>query len=325
MPSKFYMKCLLYLLLVVSIVSCEKESKIEKTIDKIGTKIKVERFDSLFAQASPNDLKILQQGFPFMFSKKYSDTFWIAKMNDTLQKQLAVEVKKAFPTFEGCKEDIESFFNHLKYYFPEFRVPRVITTTSDVDYRNKVIVTDSIVVISLDTYLGSDHEFYQGIQRYIAEDMNKGQIVVDLAGEYAKKYIFQPPNRTLLDEMIYCGKQLYFKDVMIPFASEAERISYTQEQLEWAKANESYIWRYFIERELLYSSDSKLPGRFIIPAPFSKFYLEEIDTQSPDKLGQYIGWQIVRAYMDQNEVSLKDLFTATTEEIFNNSKFKPRK
>jgi gliding motility-associated lipoprotein GldB len=326
MPFKFYMKRLLLLLILTTIIiSCQNESKTEKEIAKIETKIEVERFDKYFANFSANDLKKLQTAYPFMFSNRYDDAFWIAKSNDTLQKQLAFEVEKAFPNFNENTEEIESLFSHLKYYFPKFKEPRIITTTSDVDYRNKVIVTDSIVIIALDTYLGSEHEFYQGIQKYITADMNKEQIVVDLAGEYAQKYIYRQHGKTLLDEMIYYGKQLYFKDVMIPFKTEAQRIGYSQEQLDWALANESYIWRYFIERELLYSTDSKLPGRFIIDAPFSKFYLEEIDTQSPDKLGQYIGWQIVRAYMGQNEVSLIDMFDASTEEIFNKSKFKPRK
>jgi len=316
---------LLLLILTLISVSCKNVSKTEKEIANINTKIEVERFDKYFANFSVQDLKKLQTAYPFMFSEKYDDAFWIAKSNDTLQKQLAFEVEKIFPDFNDNTQEIASLFNHLKHYFPEFKVPRVITTTSDVDYRNKVIVTDSIVIIALDTYLGSDHEFYQGIQTYIVADMNKSQIVVDLAGEYAKKYIYRQQNKTLLDEMVYYGKQLYFKDVMIPFKTETERIGYTQEQMDWALANESYIWRYFVERELLYSTDSKLSSRFIVDAPFSKFYLEEIDTQSPDKLGQYIGWQIVKAYMEQNEVSLVTMFDASTEEIFNNSKFKPRK
>ena len=112
---------------------------------------------------------------------------------------------------------------------------------------------------------------------------------------------------------------------MIPFKTDAEKISYTEVELEWAKANESYIWRYFIERELLFSTDYKLPSRFIINAPFSKFYLEEIDNESPGKVGQYIGWQIVRAYMKNNDVSFQDMMQKPAEEIYNNSNFKPKK
>ena len=326
MLFKFSLKNLCFLGFIVAFfIACGKKNGQEEDIAKIGTEIKIERFDKYFSQSADTELEKLQGDYPFLFSEKYPDSFWIAKKHDTLQMLLFAEVDKAFSNFEEGKGEIESLFNHLKYYFPEFKEPRVITTTSDVDYRHKVIVTDTIVIIALDTYLGKDHEFYQGIQKYIREDFNKEQIVVDMASEYAKKYIYQQSQKTLLDEMIYYGKQLYFKDVMIPFKSEAERIAYTPEQLDWAMANESYIWQYFVERELLFSTDSKLPGRFINPAPFTKFYLEEIDSQSPGRIGQYIGWQIVRAYMEQNKVPLKDMLMASSEEIFNNSKFKPRK
>ncbi len=326
MSFKFYMKNTLILLMILAItISCKKENQLEKEIANINIDIHIERFDKLFAEVAAKDLPKLKQAYPFMFSKKYDDSIWIAKKEDTLQKQLYAEVDKAFMNFDIAENEIESLFNHLKYYFSEFNPPRVITVTNDVNYRDKVIVTDTISLIALDNYLGSNHEFYGNIQKFITQNLTKEQLVVDLAGEYAKKYIYQQQKKTLLDEMIYFGKQLYFKDVVIPFKTEAERIGYSQEQLDWAIANESNIWSFFVEQEFLFSTDSKLPGRFINPAPFSKFYLEEIDADSPGRLGQYIGWQIVRAYMNQNEVSLKDMLIASTEDIFNNSKFKPRK
>lgn len=318
-------KAFLLLFFLLVILSCKHENNIEQEIKNMSMDIKIERFDELFRETNADNLPKLKQDYPFMFSEKYPDSFWIERTKDTLQIKLLDEVSKVFPDVRKQEEEIKSLFQHIKFYFPEFNPPRIITTTSFVDYRNRIIVTDTINLISLDCYLGSEHEFYQGIQKYIRDDFNKDHIVVDLATEYANKYIYQHTNKTLLDEMIYFGKELYFKDVVLPFKTEAERISYTQEQLEWAHANESYIWRYFVERELLFSTDSKLPGRFINPAPFTKFYLEEIDNKSPGKLGRYIGWQIVRAYMENNEVSLKEMLITLPEDIFNNSKFKPRK
>lgn len=319
------MKCLLSLFVLISIISCRKDSALEKAIADQNINIKVERFDSLFGSATVNDLHQLKRDFPFMFSNKYPDTYWIQKMKDTTQQELFVEVGKEVKGFEESEIEIESLFNHLKYYFPEFNVPRVITTTSSVDYRNKVIVTDTIALIAIDNYLGSNHFFYQGIQKFIRKDFEQDLIVVDLAAEYAKKYIYHPKRRTLLDEMVYYGKQLCFIDNMLPNKTEAQRIKYSEAELNWARLNESYIWRFFIERELLYSTDTKLPSRFINSAPFSKFYLESIDTDSPGRIGQYIGWQIVRAYLKNNNVSLQQMLVAPTEEIFNKSKFKPRK
>ncbi|MDO5978301.1 gliding motility lipoprotein GldB [Flavivirga spongiicola] len=316
---------LLCLIILVVAISCKNENTLENEIANLNIDIKVERFDLLFANITSENLSKLKKAYPFMFSEKYKDSFWIAKITDTLQVQLFDAVKSEFQNFNETELEIESLFNHLKYYFPEFYPPRVITTTSNVDYRNRVIITDTIAILALDTYLGSGHEFYGSIPKYISENLKKEQITVDLAEEYAKKYIYQGQNKTLLDEMIYFGKQLYFKDAVVPFKNEAARIGYSKEQLDWAVVNESYIWRYLVERELLFSTDSKLLGRFINPAPFSKFYLEDIDADSPGRLGQYIGWQIVRAYMEQNDVTLKDMLITSTEDIFNNSKFKPRK
>jgi hypothetical protein len=245
-------------------------------------------------------------------------------MKDTLQQHIFKEVDKTFSDFKGTTNDMKSLFQHLKYYDKTFTAPRVVTLTNFVDYRNKTIVTDTIVLIALDNYLGERHEFYDDIPKYLAQNMKPTQIVSDLASDYAQKYMFQSQKKTLLDDMIYFGKQLYFKDKMIPFETDAEKIGYTQEQLDWAISNESYIWRYFIEKELLYSTNNSLPSRFINPAPFTKFYLE-LDSESPGRLGQYIGWKIIRSYMEHNTVELMDMLQMDANDIFNNAKFKPRK
>lgn len=314
----------LIILLLLFFSGCNKADKVESAIAKIDTKFEVERFDLAFAKAHPNDLPKLKRSYPFLFSARIADSIWVERMQDTLQQELADEVKKEFSDFSDVRDDIASLFQHLKYYDKSFTEPRVITVTSDVDYRNKTIVTDTIVLISLDTYLGSEHHFYDGIQLFLSRNMKRSQIVSDLAAGYSENYIFQDKRKTLLDDMVFFGKQLYFKDKMVPFISDAEKIGYEQDQLEWAEANEAEIWRYFIERELLYSTDNSLAGRFITEAPFSKFYLE-LDGESPDRIGQYLGWRIVRYYMKNNEVPLMEMLHKSAEEIFNNSKFKPRK
>ncbi len=312
------------IILLLFFNACKKDNQIKSEISKIDVDVKVERFDLAFAEASSGDLPKLKTTYPFLFSERINDSIWIERINDSLQKELSKEVKKTYAKFDDVQEDIESLFQHLKYYDNTFKVPRVITVTSDVDYRNKTIVTDTIVLISLDTYLGADHHFYEGIQRFLTLRMERSQIVSDLATDYAEHYISQNKPKTLLDDMIYFGKELYFKDKIIPFKSDAEKIGYTEEQLDWVVENESEVWRYFIERELLFSTDNSLAGRFIADAPFSKFYLE-LDGESPDRIGQYIGWQIVRSYMKNNDVNFMDMLRMNADEIFNNSKFKPRK
>ena len=311
------------LMLIATSVSCKQDSKIEQEIAKVEINFEVERFDKAFFEAKPQDLKKLKNQYPFFFSSD-PDSFWIEKMKDSLQRELLKEVQHVYPDFNTSKTEIQSLFQHLKYYDKSFSIPRVITLTNDVAYRDKTFVNDSIVLIALDNYLGAQHEFYQNIPMYIAENMKESQIVADVANGYATKYLFQSTKRTLLDEMIYHGKLLFFKDVMIPFKTDADKIGYSESQVKWAEANESQIWSYFIEKELLYSTDSKLPGRFISDAPFSKFYLE-LDNESPGRLGQYLGWQIVRAYAENTGDDIMKIMQLGSEEIFNKSKFKPKK
>ena len=316
---------LLILLLFCGLfVSCNSGDKLERTISKIEVDLVVERFDQAFANATPEDLPLLKETYPFMFSRRFNDSVWINRMQDTINQQLSNEVEKTHGDFGETELEIEDLFKHLKYHYKAFKVPRVITVTNYVDYRNSTIVTDSIVLVALDNYLGSDHVFYESIHQYVANSLIPEQILPDLAAQYAMKNIYQEQRKTLLDEMIFYGKILYFKDVMLPTMSDERKIGYSKDELGWAQANEESMWQYFIERELLYSTDNKLPGRFINAAPFTKFNLE-LDADSPGRLGQYIGWQIVRAYANNNKGSLQDILTLDPETLFNNSKFKPKK
>ena len=154
--------------------------------------------------------------------------------------------------------------------------------------------------------------------------MSEDQIIPDLAKAYAERYIYQSQRKTLLDDMIYFGKRLCFADKMMPFAEDNYKIAYTKEQFEFAKLNEEQIWKHLIENEYLYNTDSSLPARFIADAPFTKFYLQ-LDRESPGRLGRYVGWQIVKSYMKNNDASLMDMLKMDAEEIFKRSNYKPPK
>jgi|TARA_R100000479_G_scaffold21607_1_gene8232 gliding motility-associated lipoprotein GldB len=319
---KFY--ALLLVFVVVFFTACDSKSKREKEIEAIPMDVDVVRFDKEFATASVQDIPKLKKEYPQFFPTQFADSVWVSRIQDTLQQQLDAEVAKQFPDNSEIEDQLIPLFQHIQYYFPEFTPPTIFTVTSDVDYNNKVIATDTMLIVALDTYLGSDHRFYEGIQKYISKDLKPAQLAPDVASIYARQLISKPQKRDLLAQMIFFGKELYLKDLWLPNTPDSEKIGYTEAELKWAEENEEYMWRYFVEKELLYSTNPKLPARFINKAPFSKFYLE-IDNQSPGMVGRYLGWQIVRAYMKNNSVDLKKMLQEKPETIFNNSKYKPKK
>lgn len=304
--------------------SCKQEDKTKLEIEKIPVNLNISRFDREFSQASAENLGELKQQYPYLFPAQFPDSIWLAKLSDTIQIELSEEVEMEFGDFKAETDALTQLFKHIQYYFPQTSVPEVVTITSDVRYNDRVILTDTLLLLGLDCYLGQDHRFYQSIQRYVATGLDKRYIDSDVASAFAKKVIRYPRNRTFLARMVHYGKELYLKDRLLPEAKDADKIGYTDEEMEWALANEEQIWRHFVERELLYSTDSKLDRRFLDPAPFSKFQLE-LDNESPGRLGRYMGWQIVRAFMQNNDLSLQQMLSVSGDEIFRKSNYKPRK
>lgn len=316
-------KNLFFVVFCLFLLSCEKKNKIENTVEKIPLEIKVERFDKIFFETSPKDLEKVKKEFPFFFPATNDNSVWLNKMQDPIWRELYTEVQKKYADFEPEKVELESLFKHIKYYFPQTKTPKVITVISEMDYNNKAIYADSLVIISLELYLGKNHKFYQ-FPNYIKQNFEQRQILPDVVSSFLARKIAPVADKKMLSQMIYFGKQLYLKDLLLQNYSDAEKMGYTPEQLKWCEENESYMWRYFIEKEMLYSDDQKLIPRFISPAPFSKFYLE-IDNESPGRVGAWIGWQIVRSYMKNNEVPIADLLKTDAKEIFVKSKYKPKK
>ncbi len=300
---------------------CNNADKVEEEIAAIPMDLKISRFDREFAASGEEGLPALRKMYPYLFPAP--DSVWVAKMKDSLQIELFQEVGNAFRTFEAEEEGLVELFKHIKYYFPEYEVPKVITVTNDVDYNNRIILADTLLFVSLDNYLGSQHKYYGGFQRYVAQSLDRNYLVSDVASAFAKKVVPRPRDRTFLAKMIYFGKELYLKDKLMPNSEDRLKIGYTEQELDWALANEEPMWRNFIENEYLYNTDTKLNQRFLEPAPFSKFGLE-LDNESPGRLGRYLGWQIVRSFMDNNTVNLKHMLAMPAEELFKKSNYKPR-
>ena len=310
-------------LLVVLMVSCDKKSKVEKAVEAIPVALKVDRFDQAFFEAKPNELVNLKAEYPFFFPEGTPDAVWIDKMQNKDWRALYAEVQKKFPDFNQQTTEIEDLFKHFKYYFPETVMPKIYTVIAEMDYHNKAIYADDKLIIALELYLGKSHKFYT-FPEYLKQNFEERQMMPDIVSSFAVRKIPPPSEKTLLANMIYYGKELYMKDIMLPNYTDAEKIGYSPEQITWSQENESYIWRYFIEEDLLFSTDAKLENRFVNLAPFSKFYLE-IDNESPGRIGQWIGWQIVRSFMENNEVSLQEMLKMDAKQIFERSKYKPKK
>ncbi len=319
------MKFNIYTILLLLIVfSCTKEEKSFIDVSNIQTETIVKRFDQEFYTVQPENLNELKSEFPFLFPQPNPDSVWVNKMQDKDELALFEESQKLYADFSMEEEQLNNLFKHIKYYYPQFNEPKTITILSNVDYENNVVLADSLLFISLDLFLGKDSKIYDDFPDYIKQNYTKDHLIVAVAEKFVARFIPPSSNNNLIARMVQQGKKLVLANAFLPGVSEREIIGYTEDQLVWADLSETEIWKYFVQNEMLYNSDTQLAERFIDEAPFSKFYLE-IDQESPGRIGVWFGWQIVKSYLKNNKVPLQKVMLMDNEEVFNNSKYKPKK
>ena len=306
------------------LVSCEKKDKLFVDVSDIDAKVDIMRFDQAFYTTPPEKLDDLKNEYPYLFPVQTPDSVWVQKMRDKDEQELYAETQKVYQNFNAEKEQLISLFKHVKYYYNNFKEPTVITILSNVDYESNVIYADSLLFISLDVFLGKESTIYQDFPTYIKSKFTKDHIGVAVAEALSRSEIPRAKSRTFVSRIVQEGKLLFMIDAFLPAVNDATKMGYTQEQINWADYNDVDVWKYFIQNEYLFSTDQELSRRFIENAPFSKFY-QANDNESPGRIGSWFGWQIVRAYMQHNDISFQDMLQTDNETIFKKSKYKPTK
>jgi gliding motility-associated lipoprotein GldB len=305
-------------------LSCNSDKKKKIDVSNIDVSYSIDRFDKEFYSSTKENLGELKKKYPFFFSEEITDSITVSKITNKDEQELFRETQKLYADFSSIEKQLTSLFKHVKFYNSKFVAPKVITMLTNIDYESRVIYADSLLIISLDVYLGKNHPFYADYPKYIKENNTKNHLIVDIANTIIAKQL--PPNldRSFLGKMMYEGKKLYLLDLYLPEIKDKEKVGYEKEKLDWAEANEEQIWMFFIEKKLLFSTDTKLKKRCLDTAPFSKFYKAQYNL-SPGRIGVWVGWQIVRSYMQHNTVSLQELLETNTIDIYKKSKYKPKK
>lgn len=270
----------------------------------------------------------LRAQFPDFFQAS-SDSLLTARRSDSLGLSLQRDVEKTFPKEAAIKDSLKDIFARLKHFYPNFTVPKVYLFTGELSYEYPVayFAETSDMVIGPDWFLGEKHPAYQALSvpDYFRIQMNPGNFRPKVVESIARQMVpYDIRKRKFIERMIYEGKLLVIQDALLPDTSDAFKIGYTQDEIDWAVTNAPQIYVYFTEEQLFFSDDKRLNQRFLDPAPFSKFFSEN-DTKSPGRIAAWMGWQICRSYLDKNkDLSLQEfLMEPDLVKIFNNSGYKP--
>ena len=259
-------------------------------------------------QAYPSDSVFINEIYN-RFSNPHIDT-------------LLMETKAVFGDGAQLKEEMIVAFTNLKSYYPDFQIPRVQTIITGLE--NDLFLSDSLIIIGLDYFLGKNARFRPNMYEYMLRRYEKNFIVPSILLLYGIDSRYNETDlsdRTVLAEMITYGKAYYFAKHMMPCVPDSVFIGYTAEEMKGARANQDIIWKKLVEDEAFYSTTQQMKQRYIAERP--KTY--EIGDQAPGRIGTWVGWQIVNAYAARNsDLTLPQLMKVKdAKSIFTESKYRP--
>ena len=330
---------LLITALVIVVQSCRnKQAEVAmpaQPANKISeSKMVISRYEkALFALDKQNlkrGMATLAPEYSFFLGNNWQDTMNVLRVynfiNDPNIRELYDLTLKKFPDVSFLQDELGGAFNRFRQAYPEKPVPHVFTYVSGLDVENPVYYADTAMAIGLDLFLGNDVIAYEkaGLPKYKINRFTPEHLLPACMSAVSDHIIrVDDQNNTLLDQMVMAGKALYFLDVTLPDVQDEYKIGYSKQQLEWSRSNESNIWAFIIEHQLLFSSDQQGITKMMTDGPFTSGFA----SQSPGRLGAYMGWMIVRAYMREADgVTLKQLMEDTdARKILKISNFKPGK
>src|SRR5687767_12042942 len=256
--------------------SCSNDSS-GPDVSKIKVEVPVERFEKDFFSmdtiAIEKGLSALRVKYPALFS---IFIYNIPGLNDTTQKKgvsafinqnnfIAEAANKEFNNINDIKSDFERSFRYVKYYFPDYIVPKLITIVGPPDALAQTatgeptpnFIGPDFLGLSLQFYLGKDFSLYHDpffvtniAPEFRSRRFDKKYIVADAMKLVVDDiYPDKSAGKGLIEQMIEKGKQWWLLEKFLPAAHDSIKTGYTKQQLNWCNENEGLIWHQVITTE----------------------------------------------------------------------------
>lgn len=280
----------------------QSKEKIEKELQDIEKKIG----DLPFYELSQNlQQKITDSSAGAIQSFYNSD--YIADLEKE-KKELANQLPK-------IEDKIDQAFQYLSHHFGDTIIPE------DIFYINKlfsqITCSDNSIAVGLENYISPNSEVIKSIPntqlyQWQRDRMDIDYLKRDLVLNWIQVHLFNEIDGKLAEHIIQAGKILYVLNAAFPKATEAYLLRYNDEDHQWAIENESMVWNYIVKQQMLFKTNISERTNFLNEGPTTVGLSES----SPDRIGQFLGYRIVKGYMHKNKaLSLPELIETKYNKI----------
>ena len=233
--------------------------------------------------------------------------------------------ESAFFGGQTLENEFRTAFQHIKYYYPTFKEPKIYTIFSGFFGQGnlktpELTVSDSVIYIGLDYFMGKKGKYLPNVYDYQLRKTIPEAVVPQTILLLSQRYNETSKEKTLLSDMIWYGKSYVFTHTMMPEKADSLLIGYTTKQIDESYTFQKNIWAHFIDNQLLYNSQDPIKAKYVGERPTTP----EIGKSCPGAIGRWLGWRIVGKYFDENEkLTITELMKMTdAQKIFEASKYK---
>jgi hypothetical protein len=253
-------------------------------------------------------------------------------VSDSLVNDLTQKVTAKYNSVDKLKAQLDRFYQYLQYYFPDqSAIPNFYTFISEFGYQVFIFEDDGNkdgIAIGLDMFMHPEIDYKMidpdntNFSDYVTRSWNKDHVVKKIADLHVNDIAGDSPGNRLIDHMIHNGKILYITDLLLPEVHDTIIHEYSGAQLDWCYENELQMWSFFFDQKLFYEANPTKIAKYIYPSPKSP----DMPDAAPGRTANFIGWQIIKAYMDRHpETTITELINLTDSQlIMEKSKYKPK-
>jgi hypothetical protein len=231
-------------------------------------------------------------------------------------RELQEEVERIFtdPVIRDIDNQLSEAFKFFHHYFPDTALRPVVYLNTVFNYG--IYPTPEFLGIGLDFFIGTENDFIKGLPpeifpQYQRNKMRPDYIVPNaMFGMMAVMHQDLYDESNLLETMSFYGKMMYLLDIVLPDIPDSTKMNYSGPEMAWANAYEYNTWKEMANQDVLYNTKAFEIRKWINDGPFTK--AGNIPTDSPSRLGIFIGWRMVRNYMNKHpEVTVSQLLYET--------------
>ncbi len=229
-----------------------------------------------------------------------------------IMRNLADTVHHRMSNLQQPLEVLDQAFRYHHYYFPTDTLPPVYLYSGI--FGQPVDLTPDFACVALTMFMGRDFSGYKtftsdNLPRFLFHRLSPEYIPLRVMDAVARtNWPTELAENTVLQHMIQEGKLLCYLDRVMPKVADSLKIGFTSAQLDWVEINQAQAWTLLVTEELLFSTKTQDIARIVGEGPHTKGMSED----SPSRVGVWIGWQIVRAYLERYpDTTMDELFALT--------------